>query len=132
MPRVLGPDPRQGLQHALHALFVEVIQELALEEDLHGSKMRLRFVAKVVRQPGRGVDDRLQVDLASRLDQGVRVLRRVTRASSGVCPEPSGAPPHARLTVAVWPWLLTLLAFLMIVTFWPSLSLALPRALGMM
>ncbi len=34
--------------------------------------------------------------------------------------------------VAVWPWLLTLLAFLMLVTYWPSLSLALPRALGMM
>jgi C4-dicarboxylate transporter DctM subunit len=36
------------------------------------------------------------------------------------------------LTVAVWPWLLTMLTFLMIVTYWPSLSLALPRLLGMM
>ena len=36
------------------------------------------------------------------------------------------------LTVAVWPWLLTMLIFLVIVTFWPALSLWLPKALGMM
>ena len=36
------------------------------------------------------------------------------------------------LTVAVWPWLLTMLVFLMLVTYWPSLSLWLPRMLGMM
>jgi C4-dicarboxylate transporter DctM subunit len=36
------------------------------------------------------------------------------------------------LTVAVWPWLLTMLAFLVIVTYVPSLSLWLPRLLGMM
>ena len=36
------------------------------------------------------------------------------------------------LTVAVWPWLLTMLAFLVIVTYWPGLSLFLPRLLGMM
>ncbi|HUR41422.1 MAG TPA: TRAP transporter large permease subunit [Verrucomicrobiae bacterium] len=36
------------------------------------------------------------------------------------------------LTVAVWPWLLTMLAFLVLVTYWPPLSLWLPRALGMM
>ncbi len=35
------------------------------------------------------------------------------------------------LTVAVWPWLLTMLAFLLVVTYWPPLSLWLPRALGM-
>jgi C4-dicarboxylate transporter DctM subunit len=35
------------------------------------------------------------------------------------------------LTVAVWPWLLTMLGFLVIVTYWPPLSLVLPRALGM-
>ncbi len=35
------------------------------------------------------------------------------------------------LTVAVWPWLLTMLGFLLLVTYWPPLSLALPRALGM-
>jgi C4-dicarboxylate transporter DctM subunit len=35
------------------------------------------------------------------------------------------------LTVAVWPWLLTMLGFLVVVTYWPSLTLALPRALGM-
>jgi C4-dicarboxylate transporter DctM subunit len=36
------------------------------------------------------------------------------------------------LTVAVWPWLLTMLVFLVIVTYWPGLSLWLPRLLGMM
>jgi C4-dicarboxylate transporter DctM subunit len=35
------------------------------------------------------------------------------------------------LTIAVWPWLLTMLTFLVIVTYWPPLSLVLPRALGM-
>jgi C4-dicarboxylate transporter DctM subunit len=36
------------------------------------------------------------------------------------------------LTIAVWPWLLTMLIFLGVVTYWPGLSLWLPRALGMM
>jgi C4-dicarboxylate transporter DctM subunit len=35
------------------------------------------------------------------------------------------------LTVAVWPWLLTMVVFLLVVTYWPGLSLVLPRALGM-
>jgi C4-dicarboxylate transporter, DctM subunit len=35
------------------------------------------------------------------------------------------------LTVAVWPWLLTMLVFLVLVTFWPALSLWLPKAIGM-
>jgi C4-dicarboxylate transporter, DctM subunit len=35
------------------------------------------------------------------------------------------------LTVAVWPWLLTMLVFLAIVTYVPALSLFLPRLLGM-
>ncbi|RVT86397.1 TRAP transporter large permease [Inhella crocodyli] len=35
------------------------------------------------------------------------------------------------LTIATWPWLLTMLGFLVLVTYWPGLSLALPRALGM-
>ncbi len=35
------------------------------------------------------------------------------------------------LTIATWPWLLTMLVFLALVTYWPALSLALPRALGM-
>jgi len=36
------------------------------------------------------------------------------------------------LTIAVWPWLVTMLVFLILVTYWPGLSLWLPRALGMM
>ena len=36
------------------------------------------------------------------------------------------------LAVAVMPWLTTMLVFLVIVTYWPSLSLWLPRAMGMM
>ncbi|NJD25737.1 MAG: TRAP transporter large permease subunit [Betaproteobacteria bacterium] len=35
------------------------------------------------------------------------------------------------LTVAVWPWLLSMLFFLAVVTYWPDLSLWLPRQLGM-
>ncbi|MGU3541476.1 TRAP transporter large permease [Methylobacterium sp. A52T] len=38
----------------------------------------------------------------------------------------------SELTVAVLPWLLTMLAFLVLVTYWPALSLWLPRALGTM
>jgi C4-dicarboxylate transporter, DctM subunit len=33
------------------------------------------------------------------------------------------------LTVAVWPWLLTMLIFLIVVTYWPALSLWLPHLL---
>jgi len=36
------------------------------------------------------------------------------------------------LTVAVWPWLLTMLVFLVIATYWPGLSLWLPKVMGMM
>ncbi len=36
------------------------------------------------------------------------------------------------LTVAVWPWLLAMLGFLMVVTYWPGLSIWFPRLLGMM
>ena len=35
------------------------------------------------------------------------------------------------LTVAVWPWLLSMLVFLGLVTYWPGLSLWFPRMLGM-
>ncbi len=31
------------------------------------------------------------------------------------------------LTVAVWPWLMTMIGFLLVVTFWPGMSLWLPR-----
>ena len=36
------------------------------------------------------------------------------------------------LTVAVWPWLLSMLVFLGLVTYWPGLSLWFPRMLGML
>ena len=36
------------------------------------------------------------------------------------------------LMVAVWPWLLSMLGFLVLVTYWPNLSLWLPRTLGML
>jgi len=35
------------------------------------------------------------------------------------------------LTVAVWPWLLVMLGFLVLVTYVPGISLWLPHALGM-
>ena len=34
------------------------------------------------------------------------------------------------LTIAVWPWLLTMLVFLVVVTYWPTLTLWLPQTLG--
>ncbi len=36
------------------------------------------------------------------------------------------------LTIAVWPWLLTMLVFLVLVTYWPPMSTWLPKTLGMM
>jgi C4-dicarboxylate transporter DctM subunit len=36
------------------------------------------------------------------------------------------------LTIAVWRWLLTMLVFLVMVTYIPQMSLWLPRLLGMM
>jgi len=36
------------------------------------------------------------------------------------------------LTVAVWPWLLSMLVFMMVVTYWPGLSIWLPGKLGML
>jgi C4-dicarboxylate transporter, DctM subunit len=36
------------------------------------------------------------------------------------------------LTVAVWPWLLTMIVFLVVVTYWPTMSTWLPHMLGMM
>jgi len=36
------------------------------------------------------------------------------------------------LTAAVWPWLLTMLGFLVLITYWPTLTLWLPRTLGML
>jgi C4-dicarboxylate transporter DctM subunit len=36
------------------------------------------------------------------------------------------------LKIALWPWLLTMLIFLGIVTYVPEISLWLPRALGML
>jgi C4-dicarboxylate transporter DctM subunit len=35
------------------------------------------------------------------------------------------------LTIAVWPWLLTMLGFLVLVTYWPTMTLWLPRMMGM-
>ena len=35
------------------------------------------------------------------------------------------------LTVAVWPWLLTMIGFLLVVTFWPGLTLWFPTLMGM-
>jgi C4-dicarboxylate transporter DctM subunit len=36
------------------------------------------------------------------------------------------------LTIAVWPWLLSMLGFLVVITYVPILSTWLPRTLGMM
>lgn len=36
------------------------------------------------------------------------------------------------MTIAVWPWLLTMLVFLALVTYWPPLTIWLPKMMGMM
>ena len=36
------------------------------------------------------------------------------------------------LTIACWPWLFTMLVFLVVVTYWPPLSIWLPKTLGLM
>ena len=38
----------------------------------------------------------------------------------------------SELTIAVWPWLLTMIAFLLLVTYVPEISLWLPRLMGML
>ena len=35
----------------------------------------------------------------------------------------------SELTVAVWPWLVTMIGFLILTTYWPTLSLWLPHLL---
>jgi C4-dicarboxylate transporter DctM subunit len=35
------------------------------------------------------------------------------------------------LTIAVWPWLLTMIGFLLVITFWPGLTLWFPHLMGM-
>ncbi len=36
------------------------------------------------------------------------------------------------LTIACWPWLFTMLIFLVVITYWPPLSIWLPKTLGLM
>jgi C4-dicarboxylate transporter, DctM subunit len=36
------------------------------------------------------------------------------------------------LTMAVWPWLLSMLGFPVLMTYWPAQSIWLPKTLGMM
>lgn len=66
----------------------------------------------------------------------------VVNMEVGMCHPPVGPEPvcglghhqdgHQELTVAVWPWLLTMLVFLVLVTYWPPLSTWLPKLLGVM
>ena len=66
----------------------------------------------------------------------------VVNMEVGMCPPPVGLNLYVssgitkmgitELTVAVWPWLLTMLVFLVIVTYWPPLSIWLPKMMGMM
>ena len=60
----------------------------------------------------------------------------VVNMEVGMCHPPVGlnlyvASGITELTIAVWPWLLTMLLFLMLVTYVPALSLFLPHLLGM-
>ncbi len=66
----------------------------------------------------------------------------VVNMEGGMCHPPVGLNLYVasgitkmgitELTVAVWPWLLSMLGFLVLVTYWPNLSLWLPRTLGML
>ena len=68
-------------------------------------------------------------------------IMMVVKMEVGLCHPPVGLNLYVasgitkmgitELTVAVWPWLLTMLVFLGLVTYWPALSLALPQAMGM-
>ena len=65
----------------------------------------------------------------------------VVNMEGGMCHPPVGLNLYVasgitkmgitELTVAVWPWLLSMLGFLVVVTYWPGLSLWLPQQLGM-
>ena len=67
---------------------------------------------------------------------------RVVNMEVGMCHPPVGLNLYVasgitkmgitELTVAVWPWLLSMLVFLGLVTYWPGLSLWFPRMLGVM
>ena len=64
----------------------------------------------------------------------------VVTMEGGMCHPPVGVNLYVasgitkmgitELTVAVWPWLLSMLCVLAVVTYWPELSLWLPRQLG--
>ena len=68
-------------------------------------------------------------------------IMMVVNMEIGMCTPPVGLNLYVasgiakmgitELTKVVTPWLLTMLAFLMVVTYWPNLSLWLPRLLGM-
>jgi C4-dicarboxylate transporter DctM subunit len=68
-------------------------------------------------------------------------IRMVVNMEVGMCHPPVGLNLYVssgitkmgitELTIAVWPWLLTMLVFLVFVTYWPTMSLWLPRHLGM-
>ena len=68
-------------------------------------------------------------------------IMMVVNMEIGMCTPPVGLNLYVasgiakmgitELTKVVTPWLLTMLGFLMVVTYWPSLSLWLPRLLGM-
>src|SRR6266705_561072 len=76
------------------------------------------------------------------IDPVLFVIMMVVNMEVGMCHPPVGLNLYVasgitkmgitELTIAVWPWLLTMLVFLVIVTYWPPLSIWLPRVLGMM
>ena len=68
-------------------------------------------------------------------------IMMVVNMEIGMCTPPVGLNLYVasgiakmgltELTVSVMPWLITMLGFLVLVTYWPTLSLWLPRTLGM-
>ena len=69
-------------------------------------------------------------------------IQMVVNMEVGMCHPPVGLNLYVasgiakmgitELTIAVWPWLLTMLIFLGVVTYVPEISLWLPRSLGML
>jgi hypothetical protein len=75
------------------------------------------------------------VAASGRRFQRVGGLRSTVRAPGFRSGRVARAAPRmgiTELTIATWPWLVTMLIFLVFVTYFPEMSLWLPRLLGML
>ena len=124
------------------------IKLLQPEEEVHdgieGSTHLLGAIRTIIIADAvMSLDNVIAVAAAAKGDLGLVVfgILMVVNMEVGMCHPPVGLNLYVasgitkmgitELTVATWPWLLTMLVFLVIVTYWPPLSLWLPRQLGM-